>query len=218
MLGPEPAAFAPEVTSDELRQEIRNSMLGWENLFTPDSPYNNRFHQVFFVLNNCRALRGLHEGKLTSKREGAKWAKQHLDAQWHALIDYCWQEGQDTGINVSQPADPQAFQRTVAFVAYTTRLAEEYQLSSLREGAPALRSTVLPCVHRRGSVYGRRRAVAAYKWQHRSWSTAMLARWSSASVWYHRQRHVTRAQRTWTPSLPAGFSATGLRHLKDCRG
>ncbi|HEX3200210.1 MAG TPA: nucleotidyltransferase domain-containing protein, partial [Propionibacteriaceae bacterium] len=54
VLGPEPAAFAPEVTSDELRQEIRNSMLGWEKLFTPDSPYNNRFHQVFFVLNNCR--------------------------------------------------------------------------------------------------------------------------------------------------------------------
>ena len=36
------------------------------------------------------------------------------------------------------------------------------------------------------SVYGRRRAKAAYKWQHSScvsWLTAMLARWSSASVW-----------------------------------
>ena len=128
MLGPEPAAFAPEVTSDELRQEIRNSMLGWKKLFTPDSPYNNRFHQVFFVLNNCRTLQGLYEGKITSKREGVVWAKQHLDARWHALIDYCWRERQDTGINVSQPADPRAFQRTVAFIAYTTRLTEEYQL------------------------------------------------------------------------------------------
>jgi hypothetical protein len=34
----------------------------------------------------------------------------------------------------------------------------------------------------RRSVYGRRRAEAAYKWQHSSWSTAMLARWSSALV------------------------------------
>jgi hypothetical protein len=34
VLGLEPAAFAPEVTSNELRQEIRNSMLGWEKLFT----------------------------------------------------------------------------------------------------------------------------------------------------------------------------------------
>ena len=35
---------------------------------------------------------------------------------------------QDTDINVSQTADPHAFERTVAFIAYTTRLAEEYQL------------------------------------------------------------------------------------------
>jgi predicted nucleotidyltransferase len=128
VLGPEPAAFAPEVTANELRHEIKNSMLGWEKLFTPRSPYNNRFHQVFFVLNNCRALQDLHQGEVTSKREGVQWAKQHLDARWHALIDYCWQERQDTEISVSQPADARAFQQTVAFVAYTTRLAEEYQV------------------------------------------------------------------------------------------
>ena len=128
VLGPEPAAFAPDVTANELRQEIKNSMLGWESLFTPDSVFNNRFHQVFFVLNNCRALQGLHEGRITSKREGATWAKRHLDVSWHPLIDYCWRERQDTEINVSQPADPQAFEQTVAFLAYTTRLAEEYQV------------------------------------------------------------------------------------------
>jgi len=128
VLGPPPAAFAPEVTADELRQEIRNSVLGWKQLFTPDSPYNNRFHQVFFVLNNCRALQDLHEGKITSKREGVTWAKQHLDARWHALIDYCWRARQDSSISVSQPADPGAFEESIAFIAYTTRLAEEYQL------------------------------------------------------------------------------------------
>jgi hypothetical protein len=116
------------VTADELRQEIKNSMLGWEKLFTPDSPHNNRFHQVFFVLNNCRALQDLHEGQITSKREGVMWAKHHLDAHWHALIDYCWRERQDTEINVTQPADPQAFQQTVDFIAYTTRLARDYRL------------------------------------------------------------------------------------------
>jgi predicted nucleotidyltransferase len=40
LFGPEPAAFAPDVTADELRQEIKNSMLGWEKLFIPDSPHN----------------------------------------------------------------------------------------------------------------------------------------------------------------------------------
>jgi hypothetical protein len=128
VLGPDPATFAPEVTADELRQEIKSSMLGWEKLLTPTSAYNNRFHQVFFVLNNCRALQDLHEGKITSKRQGVNWAKQHLDPQWHALIDYCWQERQDTSIHVTQPADPQAFVQTLAFIEHTTRLAEKYQL------------------------------------------------------------------------------------------
>lgn len=132
VLGPEPATFAPVVTADELRHEIRSSMLGWEQLVIDDaSPFDNRFHQVFLVLNNCRALQDLHEGKITSKKDGIGWAKLHLDSRWHPLIDYCWQERQDTGIHVSQPADPEAFRQTIAFMKYTARLAEAYQLAPL---------------------------------------------------------------------------------------
>jgi hypothetical protein len=128
VLGAAPATFAPEVTPNELRREIKGSMLGWEKLMMNDaSPFDNRFHQVFLVLNNCRALQDLHEGKITSKREGVVWAKQHIDPRWHSLIDYCWQERQDTGIHVSQPADPEAFEQTLAFMEHTTRLAEAYQ-------------------------------------------------------------------------------------------
>lgn len=133
VLGPEPATFAPEVTADELRYEIRSSMLGWEKLVMDDaSPFDNRFHQVFLVLNNCRALQDLHEGKITSKKEGVNWAEQHLDPAWYPLIDYCWSERQDTGINVSQPADPEAFKQTIAFMRYTARLAEAYRLPPTR--------------------------------------------------------------------------------------
>jgi hypothetical protein len=103
-------------------------MLGWAGLFTPGSPFDNRFHQVFFVLNNCRALQDLHQGEITSKREGVAWAKRHLDAEWRPLIDFCWRERQDTGISVLQPADPQALRRTVAFLAYAARLAGEFQV------------------------------------------------------------------------------------------
>lgn len=131
VLGPEPATFAPEVTADELRHEIKSSMLGWEKLVVADaSPFDNRFHQVFLVLNNCRTLQGLHEGMITSKKQGVSWAKQHLDPEWHPLIDYCWQERLDTGINVTQPADVEAFKQTIAFMKYTARLAEAYQLPS----------------------------------------------------------------------------------------
>ena len=132
VLGPGPSTFAPDVSADELRQEIRNSMLGWEKLILDDASHlHNRFHQVFLVLNNCRALQDLYEGRITSKLEGAAWAKQHIDYRWQSLIDYCWRERQDTGIHVSQPADPGAWRQTLAFVEYTTRLAEKCQLPSL---------------------------------------------------------------------------------------
>jgi len=128
VLGPEPSTFAPDVSADDLRQEIQNSMLGWENLTIEDaSRWENRFHQVFMVLNNCRALQDLHEGKITSKLEGVIWAKRHLDPRWYSLIDYSWRERQDSGIHVSQAADPEAFRQTLAFIKYTTRLAEKYQ-------------------------------------------------------------------------------------------
>ena len=128
ILGPEPDEFAPEVSADALRSEIRGSMLGWEQLVLTDpAPLENRFHQVFLVLNNCRALQDLHEGRITSKREGVAWAREHLDIEWQALIEFCWRERQDTGIHISQPADPRAFRRTIEFMQYTARLAETYQ-------------------------------------------------------------------------------------------
>lgn len=130
VLGPEPATFAPDIPADELRREIKRSMIGWEKLIGRDaSPFDNRFHQVFLVLNNCRALQDLHEGRITSKRDGVVWAKAHIDPRWHALIDYCWRERQDTSIHVSQPADPEAFKETLAFIEYTTRLAEAVQVT-----------------------------------------------------------------------------------------
>ena len=104
-------------------------MVGWEQLVQADpTRFDNRFHQVFLVLNNCRALQDLHEGRITSKRHGVTWAKQHLDRRWHELIDYCWQERQDTGIHVSQPADPDAYHRTLDFMSFTARLAEQQHL------------------------------------------------------------------------------------------
>jgi hypothetical protein len=127
VLGPEPATFAPDVTADALRREIRSSMLGWEQLVLTDpGPLHNRFHQVFLVLKNCRALQDVHEGRITSKLDGVTWARRHLDAEWQPLIEFCWQERHDTGIHVSQLADRRAFSRTIEFMRYTAQLAETY--------------------------------------------------------------------------------------------
>lgn len=117
--GPEPSSFAPDITPGQLRREIRSSLLGWQQLVRTDpEPLRNRFHQVFLVLNNCRALQDLDEGRITSKKHGVAWAKQHLDEQWHDLIEFCWRERQDTTIHISQPADPDAFHRTLEFTSY----------------------------------------------------------------------------------------------------
>jgi hypothetical protein len=128
VLGPEPPTFAPEIPATELREEIRNSLIGWERLVRSDpSRFDNRFHQVFLVLNDCRALQNLHEGRITSKRAGVTWAKEHLHARWRDLIEYCWQERQDMGIHVSQPADATAYRQTIEFMTYVAHLAERFE-------------------------------------------------------------------------------------------
>jgi hypothetical protein len=71
----------------------------------------------------------LYEGRVTSKREGIAWAKQQLDSEWIPLIDFCWQERQDTSISNTQPMNPEIFKQTLNFVRYTTNLASEYQIA-----------------------------------------------------------------------------------------
>lgn len=141
VLGPEPASFAPEVTPDELRTEITNSIRGWDREMVltrgwdreegelSSSPHYNRFHQAFFVLNYCRTLQGLHEGRITSKREGVEWAKVHVDPSWNSLIDFCWRERSDPDIDVSQRADPEMFRKVIEFSEYATRLGEDQKFS-----------------------------------------------------------------------------------------
>lgn len=126
--GPDPSCFGLSVTPEALRTEIRTSLLGWrrEDVYAVGGPHHNRFHQAFFVLNQCRALQDLHEGRITSKREGVVWAKANLVPRWHALIDHCWHERQDPGIHVSQPADPDVYAEVLAFVEHGTELARRF--------------------------------------------------------------------------------------------
>lgn len=59
------SALAAGVAADELREEIRNSMVEWEQRVQADPMrFRNRFHQVFFVLTNVRALQDLHESQV----------------------------------------------------------------------------------------------------------------------------------------------------------
>lgn len=41
---------------------------------------------MYHVLNRCRTLAYISDGRVRSKKEGALWALENLDPRWHALI------------------------------------------------------------------------------------------------------------------------------------
>ena len=117
--GPDPKTLIEPIKPDDLRKEIKDTMIGWEEeiLRNPD-PYQNRFYQSYLVLNYARMLQNFHEGKIGSKRQGMIWAISHLDPKWIHLIDDCWKERQDPEISVKQSANPDVFKKTLEFVRY----------------------------------------------------------------------------------------------------
>jgi Domain of unknown function (DUF4111) len=129
VLGPKPATFMQTIEPNDLRREMRDDLINWgKETEYFSATYFNRFHQSFFVLNSCRVLQGLSEGRVTSKLDGVKWARNHLDPKWVPLIDFCWQERQDTSISIHQTADPEVFRQSMEFVRYAADLGREYQL------------------------------------------------------------------------------------------
>lgn len=69
VLGPSPTTLIEPIPVDELRHEIRNTLVGWGmELLQSPRRYENRFYQSYLVLNFCRMLHDLHEGRVDSKR------------------------------------------------------------------------------------------------------------------------------------------------------
>jgi predicted nucleotidyltransferase len=130
VVGPESFSLLEPVSPDALRTEIQDSIVGWGNeLLENAEPYKNRFFQAFIVLHYCRMLQDLNEGKITSKREGAEWAKSNLDPKWTSLIEYCWNDRQDSAIHISQPAVPEIFSEVLSFVEYVVALGKDFVIS-----------------------------------------------------------------------------------------
>lgn len=127
VFGPEPITFVNPVPADALRTEIRDLLVGWgDELLEDPEPYRNRFYQAFLVLNYCRMLQDLNEGRVTSKLEGAEWTKAKLDPKWIPLIEYCWNDRKDPDIHISQPAVPEIFGDALAFVKYAVALGKDF--------------------------------------------------------------------------------------------
>jgi hypothetical protein len=81
-----------------------------------------RQNQQFVVLTLCRLLYTLEEGKVISKPAAARWAQQHLDCEWAALIAHVLAPKADS--STIPDADLAA---TVALVEVTAARFREWQ-------------------------------------------------------------------------------------------
>lgn len=124
LAGPSPRALVEPVPVEALRQEILATIHDWgqEILADPDR-FNRRFWQSFIVLSYCRMLHALRLGRVGSKLAGAEWAKATLDPSWAGLIDRTWAGRPNPALSVRQPADPEDFERTLAFVRYVMEMS-----------------------------------------------------------------------------------------------
>jgi predicted nucleotidyltransferase len=128
LAGPSPSTLIDPVPIDALRREIRGTIRDWGQwiLDHPQS-YRNRFYQGYIVLNYCRMLHDLVEGRPGSKRAGATWAKANLDGVWSTLIDRAWGGRPNPALAVREPADTADFESTLQFVRAIMRESEQYR-------------------------------------------------------------------------------------------
>ena len=125
LAGPAPRSLVDRIPVEALRQEIGETMRSWgEQILDSPERYRNRFYQGFIVLNYCRMLHDLVEGRPGSKRAGAEWAKENLDPAWSALIDRAWDTRPNPAVTVREPPDAADFETTLQFVKAIVRESE----------------------------------------------------------------------------------------------
>ena len=127
LAGPPPSTLVEPITPKQLRAEIFKTLTTWGREILDDpAPYENHFYQAFIVLNYCRMLHDLHAGRPGSKRDGADWAKTNLRRRWSDLIDNAWTGRPNPAQKVQEPADPDTFARTLAFVDHVMAQSKQY--------------------------------------------------------------------------------------------
>jgi hypothetical protein len=127
LAGPDPTSLIDPIPVALLRRDILTAIDDWgQQILADPEQYNNRFYQGFITLNYCRMLHDLYSGDTGSKLAGAEWAKENLDPSWAGLIDRAWTTRPDPAVSVRQPADPDDFRSTLAFVQYIIEKSNLY--------------------------------------------------------------------------------------------
>jgi predicted nucleotidyltransferase len=131
VIGPDAKTLINPIKLNDLKKEIKDSLIGWgRELLVDPEPYRNRFYQAYLVLNFARMLQDIYEGRITSKLEGANWAKKNLDHKWRDLIDFCWEQRKDPNISIRQPAAEGMYEQSIEFVKYCIEQAEQIHIGN----------------------------------------------------------------------------------------
>jgi predicted nucleotidyltransferase len=115
--GPHPNTLIDEVTPAQLREAQLGILCEW---WLPQLTDTHRIrredYQAYAVLTMCRALYTVTFGDVATKPAAARWAQQHLDAQWTTLIEDAlqWREGMTLD----------RFDDTLAFIRFTLELQQ----------------------------------------------------------------------------------------------
>ena len=131
LIGQDPETMLRPIPLDELFREMKTSMRQnmkafEEAISRPLNFWNSQFGQSFAVLTCCRILHTLHTGTVQSKKAGAKWAKQNVEAKWEKLIDQAWKdrEGVRFGVKIGQRARKKMLDETLEFMKYAVAQAD----------------------------------------------------------------------------------------------
>jgi predicted nucleotidyltransferase len=114
--GPDPKGLVDPVPADELRGEAQARMPEYA-AWAREGPMT-RWKQPYLVLTFCRLLSTLKTGKISTKREAAEWAIDHLNLEWSSLIRQALQDRADPWLRVHQQAESEQTERTLAFAEY----------------------------------------------------------------------------------------------------
>ncbi|HEY70145.1 MAG TPA: DUF4111 domain-containing protein [Anaerolineae bacterium] len=131
LVGPPPKELIEPIPQELLRQEMYDVIMTWgKQILENPSRWSNRFYQGFIVLSYARMLHDLHRGRPGTKREGAEWAKRNLDPSWSSLIDRTWSCRPDPASKVKEPANPDDYRRTLAFLEYVMHESRRFMESA----------------------------------------------------------------------------------------
>jgi RimJ/RimL family protein N-acetyltransferase len=120
LAGPEPKSLVDPVTHAQLRDDVRWAVREWVDWLRSQSTLSRRGQGVL-ALTICRMLQTWESGTVTTKREAGEWALNALDAKWGNLIRAALDDRPDPWTKVQQPADPETFDRTLAFLDYAMK-------------------------------------------------------------------------------------------------